>query len=88
MYRLILKFRVSLDNSGKATYYASKAGGHSANHQVHVKDDRYQQEYSFDDVNSALNFIKKAFDEFGTDFEVARLYFWKVEPHNPKHDNS
>ena len=65
-----LRFTVSRDNSGKATYLAIMCHGTTTPYQKPVGNNRCEQDFTFPDWYKMNQFLNLAHTEFVDDFEV------------------
>ncbi len=70
-----INFRVSPENSGKATYMAKRFESYTSPYQVDCGNNRYEQNFLFKHLEELIKFVKSAFEEFGADFEVTCIKF-------------
>jgi len=72
--RYQITFRVSRENSGKATYLGKRLRSSTTPYQKYVDNDtKSEQEFFFYDIETLNTFLKDSFETFGTDFVVVNL---------------
>ena len=67
--RYKVTFRVSRENSGRATYIGKKMRSYTPPYQIIVEDGKKsEQHFSFFDIDTLNRFLKESFEAFSTDF--------------------